>query len=479
MTFLSHNPINETVGQTMKGASMVTQARHADRGGSTRKQGRPPGPGVLAATRILAKAPRDMLFGYLPRIAAEYGDVVDLPIPGLTATLLSHPDHVEHVFIKNNERYAKLALTNELTAGEPPALPILAGAEWKRVRRQVNPYFAEKALANVTEAMVTTTIGQLERWEAFADSGNFVNLEHEFGSIVMSTLLQSMFTYSVDNATVDRWVDAATDFGGYIMVRGLMGPLPSWIPRPRERKGRAAQSLFLGELDSMIKARLAAPEREQKDVLDVLLGMEFEGDEDQQYRRMRSELSGLVFAGFDTTAEALAWTIAMLSQTPDALAKAYAAVDALGGRTVAYTDVEQLSYLRACFDEAQRLQAAPLNGRTSTEDDEIGGYRIPAGSHVLISPYGLQRDARFWVNPDWYNPDRWVTDDIDKNAFVPFSTGPRKCMGSRMAYISGVLTLASILQRYTFEVREGWKPRHELHLSIGLAGGLPVRVHRR
>jgi enediyne biosynthesis protein E7 len=213
--------------------------------------------------------------------------------------------------------------------------------------------------------------------------------------------------------------------------------------------------------------------------MDVVLGMEFPGTRDDQYRRMRSELSGLVFAGFDTTAEALAWTLGLLARNPSALTTAYEEVDALGGAPLEHAHLKELPWLRACFDEAQRIQAAPGNIRTALEDDEIGGYFIPKGSHVLISPYGLHHDPRFWNRPDIFNPQRFLTDEIDKNAFIPFNIGPRKCMGSRMAYIEGVLTLAAILQRYTIQVRDRWQPKHELRVSTGLAGGLPARVKLR
>ena len=321
----------------------------------------------------------------------------------------------------------------------------------------------------------------MDRWHPHAVAGDYFDLEHALGSVVMSALLRSMFRYNADTALVDQWVQACTDYGYYIISRTATAPLPSWVPNPYRGKGERAQTMFLTQLDDMIATRVA----EQSDldapgdVLDVLLSMDFEGTPEMQYRRMRSELSGLVFAGFDTTAEALAWTFALLARTPGALERAYAEVDALGSGPLSYDNVEQLPYLRACFDEAQRLQSVPINMRTATVEDEIGGYHIPAGSHMVISPLGLQTDPRFWKNPLAYNPDRWFTDEIEKNAFVPFSTGPRKCMGMRKAYIDGVLILAAVMRRYTFVVRDGWTPKHALHVSIGLKGGLPVRLHTR
>jgi len=414
-------------------------------------------------------------------VAAVYGDVVDLPVPGMTVTLLSHPDHLHHVWVAHSAQYKKIELAQALMFGEPPALPLLHGHEWRRTRLALSPFFAERAMRNVTGMMVESAVAQVERWSAFADTDEYVDLEHKIGSVVMSALLRSMFRYDADAASVDRWVQMATDYGAAVVAQGPFYKLPGWVPRPKQRMGQAAQQMFMRLLDDMIATRLGEEHDPDQpgDVLDVLLAMNFEGTPEMQYRRMRSELSGLVFAGFDTTAEAVAWTLAFLCRTPSAAGKAYAEVDTLGDSPLTFEHTKELPYLRACFDEAQRLQSAPANMRTATVDDEIGGYHIPAGSHVVISPLGLQTDPRFWPDPLVYRPERWFTDKINFNAYVPFSTGPRKCMGVHKAYIDGPLILAAILRRYTLQVRDGWVPKHVLHTSIGLKGGLPVRLHSR
>ncbi|OBY32440.1 cytochrome P450 [Mycolicibacter kumamotonensis] len=421
------------------------------------------------------------VYTVLPEIARRYGDVASLPmpLPGSTVTLLSHPEYVDHIMTRHHLRYVKHEAAHQLVVGEPPALPLLEGDEWKRTRRPLNPHFGEQALAGVSPQMAAAVRERVEAWARHIGAADWVNLEHELGAVVMDGLMRSMFTMTLEPDTLDKYVDAARDYGTYVVSLAAMYLFPSALPRPFRKRGEAAKRYLLSELDSFIVERRSQGPQTEPDVLDVLLGMSFDGNPRYQYGRLRSELSGLVFAGFETTAEALAWTLALLFRNPSVLAKAYAAVDALGGASVEYAHLEQLTYLRACFDEAQRIQAAPANVRTATEDDEIGGYFIPKGSHVVISPYGLHRDARFWTKPELFEPERFLTDKINRNAFIPFNIGPRKCMGSRMAYIEGVIALAAILQRYTFEIRPGWEPKHQMRTSTGLVGGLPVRIHRR
>ncbi|WP_078311740.1 MULTISPECIES: cytochrome P450 [unclassified Mycobacterium] len=418
----------------------------------------------------------------LPKIAHRYGDIVRLftgPKPALTLTLINHPDYVDHVFTRHHDRYVKHEATIELVSGEPVALPLLEGQEWKRVRSAFNPYFGERALAAATPLMMDGITDRVDAWSRHADSGELVDLEHELGAVVMDGLMRSMFKVQLSPDEIDHAVDGARRYGVYVISRVAMHFLPSWIPNPLHRKGEESKTELFGILDRFVDERAGCPVSDTPDLVDALLGLEFDGCPQTQHRRRRSEAAGLVFAGFETTAAALAWTIALLCRNPIALGKAYAEIDALGGKTLEYDDLENLKYLRACFDEAQRFQAAPANVRTAVQDDEIGGYFIPQGSQVIITQYALQRDPRFWKEPDTFNPDRFLTDKINRNAFLPFSIGPRKCMGTRMAYIEGTLVLGTILQRYALQIRDGWTPRHRVRVSTGLAGGLPVRLFAR
>lgn len=418
----------------------------------------------------------------LPKIANRYGDIVRLftgPTPALTLTLINHPDYVDHVFTRHHDRYVKHEATIELVSGEPVALPLLEGREWKRVRSAFNPYFGERALAQATPLMMEGITERVDAWSRHVHSGELVDLEHELGAVVMDGLMRSMFKVRLRPAEIDHAVDGARRYGVYVISRVAMHFLPRWLPNPLRRSGEEAKAELFGILDRFVQERAGCPSTGTPDLVDTLLALEFDGCPQIRERRRRSEAAGLVFAGFETTAAALAWTIALLCRNPIALGKAYAEVDALGGKTLAYDDLENLKYLRACFDEAQRFQAAPANVRTAIEDDEVGGYFIPRGSQVIITQYALQRDPRFWNEPERFNPDRFLTDKINRNTFLPFSIGPRKCMGTRMAYIEGTLVLGAILQHYAFQIRDGWTPMHRVRVSTGLAGGLPARLFAR
>ncbi|WP_101946463.1 cytochrome P450 [Mycobacterium sp. 3519A] len=441
---------------------------------------RPPGPNIVELGWLSLRHAADP-FALLPQIASRYGDVVDLPVPmlGSTTTLLSHPDHVEHIFVRDHSRYHRHHLTSQLVPGEPDVLPVLEGEEWRRWRRPLNPHFGEEALAARSRSMAAAVSAGMDAWAPYTTSGQWIDLEHELGAVVMDALLRSMFSTVLDPETLGRYVDAARDLGKYTIGRALMSAFPRFLPRPFQRRGEAAQRTFLGELDKLIVRRQAEGPRDVPDILDALMGMTFDGCPQMAYRRLRTELSSLVFAGFETTAESVSWCLALLHDNTSALAKAYAEVDALAGAPIEYATLAQLPFVRACFDEALRTEAPPGILRTAAEDDTIDGYHIPKGSHVLVSPFGLHRDSRFWSRPEEFEPSRFLTGKINRNAYIPFGIGPRKCLGWRLAYIDGLMTLAAVLQRYTIEIRPGWKPKPTLRISTGLVDGFPVCLTTR
>lgn len=414
----------------------------------------------------------------LPAISRRYGDIAGMWLPFLgTVTLLAHPDHVDYVMVRRHESYVRHRITGDMVVGEPGVIPLMVGESLKKWRQPLNPFFTEKSLAAVSRSMADAVADGIQSWSEHGE--DWVDLEHELGVVVLDAVMRSLFSTEWDAHTKHRFVTAARDLGSYTIGRAIMASLPRIVPRPRRRRGEAGQRLVLGLLDELLAQRLAEGPRDRPDVLDALMSMPFDGSAEQQYRRLRTEVSSMIFAAFETTAQTVAWGVALLVQNPAALAAAYAEVDSLGGAPIEYAHLDRMPYLRACFDETMRVVAPPAFLRRVAEDDHIDGYLLPRDSHVLVSPYGLHRDERFWDRPDCFDPDRFLTGTINRNAYVPFNTGPRKCMGWRMAYIDGVMTLAAVLQRYRFETRRGWTPKTQLRLSAGLVGGLPVRLSAR
>ncbi|MHC9295724.1 cytochrome P450 [Mycobacterium sp. LTG2003] len=443
---------------------------------------RPPGPSLLELARIAAGDPRNVVYTLLPEVSRRYGDVVNLPVPapGPTMTLISHPDHLEQVLIRKHENYRKHESSRELAFDEPTPFGLLEGEEWKRMRRLLSPHFRASGLADAGPGMLSAITDRVEAWTTHVESRRSAALHDELGLVVLDGLLRSMFTSVWPIGRLTRCVTATRDYDRYMLARVSMDALPHVVPRPFGKRGKAAKRFLYAQADQMIAQRRSDGPRERPDLLDALLNTPFPGSAEHQYARLRSEVVSLMLGAASTTTSAVGWAVALLFADTEALARARAEVDALDGEPVGYRHLADLPYLQCCFDEGQRIQSwVPINRRIAIQDDEIGGYAIPAGSHLLYSPYGIHRDSRFWRNPEEFRPSRFLDDKINQTAFLPFSIGPRKCMGYRMANAAAVLTLASILQRYELRLPPNWRPQHYFSRAMQAPVGSSMTLTRR
>jgi cytochrome P450 len=198
-------------------------------------------------------------------------------------------------------------------------------------------------------------------------------------------------------------------------------------------------------------------------------------------RQLRDEVMTLFLAGHETTANALTWTWYLLSTHPEIERRLEMELAAgLGGRTPTLADLSQLTYIGMVIQEAMRLYPpAWIIGRNALEADQIGGYDIPAGSTVVLSPYVTHRHPDFWVNPEGFDPERFTPERSRGRpyfAYFPFGGGPRLCLGNNFALLEARLALATVAQRYRLELVPGHpvepeplvtlRPRHGLLMTL-------------
>jgi cytochrome P450 len=256
--------------------------------------------------------------------------------------------------------------------------------------------------------------------------------------------------------------------------------------RPRGRRFREA----VATLDRIV-VRIVADRRAQMEkgdaARDDLLSMLLEArDEDtgegMSDRQLRDELVTLFLAGHETTAIALTWTFHLLAGKPEALATLEREVDeVLGERLVPqFDDLERLPYARMVAEEAMRLYPpAYVFSRRAAGEDQLGPYRMPAGAHIVISPYALHRRPDYWPDPDGFWPERFAPGartDRPKLAYLPFGGGPRICIGNSFAMMEHAIVLAAVVRRWRLESIPGREVRTEPRITLRPRGGLPMRV---
>ena len=201
-------------------------------------------------------------------------------------------------------------------------------------------------------------------------------------------------------------------------------------------------------------------------------------------RQLRDELVTLFVAGYQTTMHALTWTWYLLDQHRQVAERLWEEQHSvLNGQPPDLSTVQQLSYAGMVFQEAMRLYP-PIKVivREAAADDEIDGYRIPAGSLVLVSPYITQRHPALWEHPETFDPERFTPEQTERRsryAYLPFSAGPRICLGGNFAMLEAALVLAMVIRQYRLQLVPGHPVEPSMDVKTWPLHGMPMTVHRR
>jgi cytochrome P450 len=241
-------------------------------------------------------------------------------------------------------------------------------------------------------------------------------------------------------------------------------------------------------LDTMMYTMIAerrASRGDRGDLLSMLLLAQDEDDgsvmTDQQ---VRDEAMTIFLAGHETTANALTWTWYLLSQSPDVETRVHEEVDrALGGRLPTIADIASLPLVEKVVTESMRLYPpAWMIGRRAIEAYPIGDYIAPARAILVMSPYIMQRDARFYDEPERFNPDRWTPEfkaALPRFAYFPFGGGPRQCIGESFAWMELVLLVATIAQQWRLRLVPGHPVVPQAVVTLRTKHGMKMTTERR
>jgi cytochrome P450 len=436
---------------------------------------RPPGPKGLPVLGVATQLARDP-YGTLDRIHKEYGDVASVPLPGMNMILASNLDHVKHLLAKHPD--LPLPMTDTMFRGEGPRFHGGAnGTEWKRVKDALAPKFSLAGLEKLRHIINEAIIETVDDWKRHADTGEYLDMHRLLSVVTMTVMLRAMFTLPATRSDVEKLVKRMPDLNLGFTVSMLTSGLPNWIPRPFDSRFNAAKKDVFAHIDAMLTER-RRNNVDNGDLLSMILYAKFEDGSSMPEEQIRRELFGMMFAGYDTTATAMSWVLALMPSAPEAQAQANDEADMLGGLPNNLDDQRKLKWIKACFEEAQRLQGV-LFMRETQVDDQLDDFHIPAGSSIIFSGWGMQRDPRWWREPSKFDPSRFLGNEINRFAFMAFSAGPRACLGRQMAYMVGVSTLAAMFQRYRFESPEGWQPQGVFRVATLVKGGVPMKIHSR
>ncbi|TDD36569.1 cytochrome P450 [Nonomuraea terrae] len=393
----------------------------------------------------------------LARMGTEAdGRVVRLDLGPFRPYLVSHPDHVEQVLKTEWTKYAREGMfwrplhrvTGQSILGE--------GDAWASARKILAPLFTSRYVASLAEDMADIIAESIVELEGFAATGRPVDGGHQMTTIVNQAVIKVLFGGRISRDTAERLAPEFATCATSIGFRLLFPFAPYSIKVPGDRPFlRSAK-----KIDEIVYPLIQQAQRENsrsKEVVSALLSARLEQEGKADVQQVRDDLVSIYGAASETTAMSLTWLWSVLHDHPDVNARLCEEIDqVVGDQPVRPEHIPQLPYLRMVLQELLRLYpSAWIIPRQATEDTEIGGIPIKAGSQVLVSPYTTHRLAKFWDRPLDFLPDRWADEKVARRhrySFIPFGAGPHVCLGQHLFYVEAPLVIANVLSRYRPEL---------------------------
>ncbi len=418
-------------------------------------------PGPTNARTTTQAMERDPLH-FLLEMARQYGDVVRLPLTFGVTYLINHPDGIRQVLQEHAALYGKDPHENAIFK-RFVGLSVLTteGDAWQRIRHLEQPAFGRRHIAVAGAQMVEAAQDVLDGWHDQAARGEIIDLVPATQALTLRVLGKTIFSLdlSEDTQTIAEALKVINSYALALFYHPwlpYLGPLAA-----SNRRGQAAQRALDAVVLRLIRerrAQLSAQAGPPEDMLTFLLHVrEADGTPAFSDAQIRNETLSILIAGHDNASSLLCWTCYLLTTHPAVAERLYSEIaETLQGRTPGLDDLARLPYSKMVLEETLRLYPPAWSfPRRALADDVIGGYRIPAGSTVLLCPYTTHRHPAFWRDPEVFDPERFREAEQEgrpRYAHFPFGGGQHQCMGATFAMIETQLAIVMIAQRYRLEL---------------------------
>lgn len=406
--------------------------------------------------------------------------------------------------LRNYGKYAKglVAEVSEFLFGS--GFAIAEGPLWTARRRAVVPSLHKRYLSVIVDRVFCRCAERLvEKLQPDALNGTAVNMEAKFSQLTLDVIGLSVFNYNFDSLNMDSPVIEAVYTALKEAEARSTDLLPYWKFKflckiiPRQIKAEEAVSIIRKTVEDLIEKcrEIVESEGERIDVEEYvndsdpsILRFLLASREEVSSVQLRDDLLSLLVAGHETTGSVLTWTLYLLSKDSSSLAKAQEEVDrVLQGRRPTYEDIKNLKFLTRCIIESLRLYPHPpvLIRRAQVPDELPGGYKLNAGQDIMISVYNIHRSSEVWDRAEEFVPERFDLDGPVPNEtntdfrFIPFSGGPRKCVGDQFALMEAIVALAIFLQHMNFELVPDQNISMTTGATIHTTNGLYMKLSRR
>jgi cytochrome P450 len=395
--------------------------------------------------------PTQELLSWMHSHFEQYGDIYKASVYGTSAYVIRAPEYAQHVLRKNWQNYTKGQAIKRVALLLGNGLMVSEGEFWKSQRRMIQPAFHRNAIGALANVITAANVALLKRWEQAAQKNESVNVTRDISLMVLEVVLIAIF--GLDYEHVAAHFNILSDESA--------------------RDLQFAQTFrSLGKIVAEVAAQRRQRNISSTDILGMLMeARDRESNQAMPNRQLVNEVMTLIVAGHETTASSLNWLWYLLSQHPEVEQKLSSELGNLReGECLDLDDLPKFIYTRQVLEEALRLYPPGwLMTRRALKHDRLGDYFVPAGTEIYISPYLIQRHPDLWEAPDRFNPDRFGTDhsqDRHPLTMLPFSAGPRNCVGELFARIEMQIHLMTIAKQLRLRYVEKAPP--ELDAGVNL-----------
>lgn len=428
---------------------------------------------TIAPAAALYAMRRDPL-GFFMKLAREGGDIVPFRLGDHEHDLylFNHPDLIREVLVTQDRNFTKWFAVERIKEVLGDGLFVSEGEYHMCQRRLSQPAFHRERITSYAAQMTSLALRLREQWQP----GATIDVCREMNWLAMMIVANTLFGADVE-------CDAEE-------IRAALSEIldqfeRSLLPYADRDDFEKAMSRLDAVVYRIIKARRVTNE-DRGDLLSMLLLAEdTEGGGGRMTDlQLRDEAMTIFLAGHETSANAMAWSWYLLSQNPEIERQFGQEVDqVLAGRIPGVDDVANLVLTSRIFSEALRLYPPVwAMGRRAIRECRIGDCALNAGSVVILSPYVTQRDARWFPEPDVFDPGRWTAEARaarPRFSYFPFSAGSRACLGEAFAGMEGALCLATIAQKWRLELEPGHRIALQPQLTLRARHGIRMRVQPR
>jgi cytochrome P450 len=410
--------------------------------------------------------------------------------PSRRCYFVNQPDLVNRVLVKESDRYPKsVAMGSMLEFLMGTGVFVSNGALWRKQRRMLNPAFDQARIRDVFPLMRIATEDMAERLRRHGD-GEVLAIDEETTHVTADIIFRTIYSRPLRSEESRRIFRAFGRFQELAYAQGVwnMAGVPHWLS-PGRLFARRQANVIRGLLERAVQNRLdelaSDAKIERRDILASLLETKDpESGEKFTRKDLVDQISVLFLAGHETSASVLAWALYLIAKQPDIQARLHAeSVAAFGDRQPEFADMKKLRLARDVFRETLRLYPpVSFMSRDATETVKMRDKTVKPGEMIFVSPWLIQRNTRLWDRPDVFDPDRFsdpASKESQRCAYLPFSAGPRVCLGASFAMQEGMLILAYLARHFRFEPVEGHTPRPIARLTLRSENGIRLHVFKR